>query len=207
MSHLSAMADAADISRWDEVAEALKARGRGAGYQLATAMGMNSSFFYRKLKSRTPLTVDQARAVRAFFARDDAPPPREGPDQGRSLPVFGYAAAGGDETIALGDGQVIEYLQLPLGLELGPGDWFAVRHPGSTMEPRIFPGEYLVVRRGYPAGKGKDVVVEFVDGSGVVKTYQTQRDGQVFVEQYNPPRVLNYEATRVRALHGVAFKL
>lgn len=197
-----------EILRWDQVKAALEARPRGSGYKLATAMGMNSSFFYRKLKSRTELTASQANTVRAFLSDlgTDLALSVHAPES-RSLPVFGYAAAGGDETIALNEGQIIEWLQLPLGLELGPGDWFAVRSIGSSMEPRIFPGEYLVVRRGFPPGHNKDVVVEFTDGTGVVKTYKAQRDGRVFVEQFNPPRGLDYDATKVRRLHGVAFKI
>lgn len=205
--HVTGMSDADDISRWDQVAVRLKARDRGAGYKLAQALQMNSSFFYRKLKSRTELTARQAATVRAFLADEtlDAAKPPSG--EGASLPVFGYAAAGGEELIALNDGQIIDWLQLPMGLELGPGEWFAVRSIGSSMIPRIFPGEHLVVRRNYPPGHNKDVIVEFTDGSGVVKTYKAQRDGRVFVEQFNPPRGLDYDASRVKALHGVAFKL
>jgi SOS-response transcriptional repressor LexA len=198
----------ADVTTWDQLKARLSDRPRGAGYKLAQALGMNSSFFYRKLKGRGELSAGQAKVVRAFLSDEDLEtpaPPRA--TESRSLPVFGYAAAGGEETIALNEGQIIEWLQLPLGLELGPGDWFAVRSIGSSMEPRIFPGEYLVVRRGFPPGHNKDVVVEFTDGTGVVKTYKAQRDGRVFVEQFNPQKGLDYDATKVRRLHGVAFKI
>lgn len=195
------------VTRWDQLADRLKARPRGAGYQLAQALAMNSSFFYRKLKSRTELTARQAQIVAAFLSGTQSAEPQPPAGGPRGLPVYGYAAGGGEETIALNDGQIIEWLQLPLGLELGPGEWFAVRAIGSSMEPRIFPGEYLVVRRNYPPGHNKDVVVEFRDGTAVIKTYRAQRAGRVFVEQFNPPRGLDYEATAVKALHGVAFKL
>lgn len=199
------MAD--DVLTWEDLRKRLEPKGRGAGYQLALRLGMNSSYFYRKLKTAAPLTALQAQAAREFLgepgeARQPLPaPPR------RRLPVYGYAAAGGEETIALNDGQIIDWLDLPMGIELGPGDYFVVRAIGSSMEPRIFPGENLVVRRAYPPAKGKDVVVEFSDGTGLVKTYQGQRDGHVFLEQYNPPRTVNADATKVRALHAVAFRL
>lgn len=199
------------VTTWDQLAARLKDKPRGSSYQLAQAFAMNSSFFYRKLKSRTELTARQAAIVKAFLespASAAETPPRPVPGTPRGLPVYGYAAAGGnEETIALSDNQVIEWLQLPLGLELGPGEWFAVRAIGSSMEPRIFPGEYLVVRRNYPPGHNKDVVVEFRDGSAIVKTYKAQRAGRVFLEQFNPARGLDYDATSVKALHGVAFKL
>lgn len=196
-----------ELLTWDDVRRHLDDRPRGAAYKLAQRMGMNSSYLYRKLKSEGPLTAEQARQVRGFLSEaepDATPVPAS---NRRRLPVYGYAAAGGDETIALNDGQVIDWLELPMGLELGPGDYFVVRAIGSSMEPRIFPGENLVVRRAYPPAKGKDVVVEFSDGTGLVKTYQGQRDGHVFLEQYNPAKTVNADATKVRALHAVAFRL
>lgn len=194
---------------WADVATRLKERGRGAPYQLAQRLSLNPSYFYRKLKGRGEPTERQAYLVRAFLenAPDGETSAPAQPVDRRRLDVYGFAAAGPDEVFALGEGQAIDQLELPMGIELGPGEYFVVRPPGSSMEPRIFPGEPLVVRRHYPPARDKDVIVEFSDGTGLVKTYKGQKDGRVLVEQFNPPKLLSFDATSVRALHAVAFKL
>jgi len=201
------MDDAPQPLTWKRVAELIAERPRGAAYQLAQRLRMNSSYFYRKLKTGGELTETQARAVREFLGQPTAPaahsPPR--PERSR-LPVYGYAAASDGDRIALNQGEVLDWVELPMGIALGPGDYFVVRPLGSSMEPRIFPGETLVVRRGYPPARDKDVVIEFADGTGLIKTYKGQRDGRVFLEQYNPPKPLDFDATGVK-LHAVAFKL
>lgn len=200
-----------DISTWEELKARLNDEPRGTPYRLAGSLGLNPSYFYRKLGKGGALTVAQAKTISAFFSGElgEAPegPPAAATAGRRRLPVFGYAAAGGEDLIAMNDGEIIDWIELPMGLELGPGDWFVVLPAGSSMEPRIFAGEPQVVRRNTPPIRGKDVVVEFADGTGVIKTYKGQRDGQVFVEQWNEHRQLNYDATKVKALHGVSFKL
>lgn len=201
-----------DIHTWADVKARLKPLGRGVPYKLAQALEMNSSYFYRKLGQPSPLTAAQARTVSLFLdeagaGHDTDAPPVQHPGAPRSLPVFGYAAMGGEDLIALNDGQVVEWMTLPMGIEVGPGDWFIVKGIGSSMEPRIFAGDALLIRRKHPPTRGRDVLVEFTDGSGVIKTYQGQRDGRVFVEQWNERRLLDYDATKVKALHGGIIKL
>lgn len=205
------MVDESDLPlTWKRVAERLDERPRGSAYQLSKRLGMNSSYFYRKLKSGGELTESQARLVRDFLG--EGPPPSAGvaPPSGLRdrdrLPVFGYAAGDGGDRISLNETQVLDWLELPMGIALGPGEWFVVIMPGSQMEPRIFPGEKLVVRKGYPPARDQDVVVELEDGSALVKTYKGQRDGQIFLEQFNERKTLNVAATGAR-LHAVAFRL
>ncbi len=198
------------VLSWDQVRQRIDALPRGTGYKLAQALGMNSSYFYRKVKGGGELTARQSAIVAMFLGEQvgELMPETPAPPADRTrLPVFGFAAAGGEDIIALNDGQIVDWLQLPNGLELGPGEYFAVRAIGSSMEPRIFSGEHMIARRNYPPGRGKDVIVEFKDGTGVVKTYSTQKDGHVFVDQYNPPKQLGFEQTTVKALHAVAFKI
>ncbi|MBI1684440.1 S24 family peptidase [Caulobacter hibisci] len=195
---------------WTIVAERLETMPRGAAYQLSKTLGMNSSYLYRKLKSGGDLSERHAQQVRAFFNETPPEPQQFGPPPTSSrnkVPVFGYAAASDGERIALNEGEVIDWIELPHGLALGPGEFFGVRPMGSSMEPRIFPGETLIVRKNYPPARDRDVVIEFTDGSGVIKTYEGQRQGHVFAKQWNEPKTLTYEATKVRALHAVAFKL
>lgn len=204
---------AEELQTWDEVRARVDSLGRGAPYRLAQRLGMNTSYFYRKLKSESPLTARQAQVIKEFLEGPDAVPTRgEGsgmpsPGDRTRLPLYGYAAGSDGDIVALNEGNILDWIELPMGLRLGPGDYFAVRPIGSSMEPRIFAGETLIVRRNYPPARDKDFIAEFTDGSGVIKTYKGQRDGRVFAEQFNPPKTLDYDATRVKALHAVAFKL
>lgn len=195
-----------ELRAWPDVQRRIKALPRGAPYQLAQALGMNSSYFYRKLKSLDELSVGQARAIAAFLAGVPTEPDGAPPGAGL-IPVFGYAAAGGEDLIALNDGQIVEWMPLPMGLEVGPGEWFIVKGIGSSMEPRIFAGDPLLIRRKHPPSHGKDVLIEFSDGSGVVKTYRGERQGRVFAEQWNERKMVDYDATKVKALHGSVIKL
>lgn len=195
---------------WKSLSARLAAMPRGSKHQLSKKLGLDPSDFYRRLNRSGELTERQARIVRAFLgeseaeaANDPGPPPTV---SGPRLPIYGYAAASDGDLIALNEGHVVDWLELPHGLLLGPGEYFAVRPIGSSMEPRIFPGETLVVRRNYPPARDKDVVLEFADGSGLIKTYEGQRQGRIFVKQWNEPRTLDFDATGVK-LHAVAFKL
>lgn len=118
------------------------------------------------------------------------------------IPVYGYAAAGDGERIAYTDNQVIDYLDPP-PFWRGGDDLVYVRLVGDSMEPRYFSGEIVPVRLNLPPAKGQDCLIEFHDDTAMVKTYQGQRDGQVFCEQYNERRGLNFQATSVRALHTI----
>jgi SOS-response transcriptional repressor LexA len=202
-----------ELQTWNDLAARVKALPRGAAYKLAAAMGMNASYFYRRINHpKGELSVLQARTARDFFkaAEDDtAPPPFMAPSSSGAikLPVYGYAAGSDGDLIAMNEGQVLEWYELPHGLLLGPGEFFIIRPIGSSMEPRIFAGDPVVCRRNYPPARDKDVVIEFTDGAGVIKTYQGQRAGRVFAKQWNEEKTLDYDASKVRALHAVAFKL
>ncbi len=97
-------------------------------------------------------------------------------------------------------------MELPAGIA-PPGEAFVIQAFGSSMEPRIFDGEALVVVRRMPPVRDRDAVIEFSDGSAVVKTYKGQRNGRVFGEQFNPPQMVDYDATTVRAIHRVWCRL
>lgn len=203
------MADNDDVLNWSDVKRRLSPLGRGTPYRLAQALGMNSSYFYRKLGTDGDLSATQRRKVLDFLAGADpaaaGPPPAVG-NQGL-VPVFGYAATGGGDRILLTDDAIMEWMRLPMGLEVSGGDWLVVKGLGTSMEPRIFAGDPLLIRRNYPAAKDKDVLVEFSDGTAVIKTFEGERQGRVFVKQWNDPRVLDFDATTVRALHGGIVKL
>ncbi len=197
-----------DLS-WATMKDRLAGKERGAKYQLAQKLGMNPSYFYRKLRTGVgEMSERQGRIIREFLnlQAEEAQPVAALPNR-RRIPLYGFAAASDGDHITLNEGQILDYIELPMGLELGPGEYFAVRPIGSSMEPRIFAGELLVVRRKYPPAHGKDVIIEFADGHALIKTYKGERQGRVWVEQFNPPKGLDFASGDVKAMHAVAFKL
>ena len=49
-------------------------------------------------------------------------------------------------------------------------------------------------------------VVEYRDGTGIIKQYRGQRDGKVYLYQYNPEREFPIEGAQVKAVHAVLFR-
>jgi repressor LexA len=201
---IASMSDPAD---WRTVADEVERRGRGTKLALAKHLEMDPSYLSRKLSGGGFLTVPQARAISAFLADEmaDSSTPTP-PTPGRRVPVWGYAAASNGDKIAMNNGEVIDWVELPAGLA-PQGEVFIVRALGSSMEPRIFDGESLLIRRGVPPTRDRDALIEFNDGSGVVKTYRGTRDGQVFVHQFNPDTELRYPVASVKATHAVFCRL
>lgn len=118
------------------------------------------------------------------------------------VPFYGYAAGGGEELIAFTPGQFEDAIKLPRGLTLSD-EYFAVQAIGSSMEPRIFAGERRLARLNTPPSRDTDVVVEFHDGTALLKTYKSQRDGLIYCHQWNPDKEVRIEATKVKALHSL----
>jgi phage repressor protein C with HTH and peptisase S24 domain len=200
-----------ELATWRDVERALGELGRGAKNKLAIFLEMDPSYLGRKLKGNDDLSTRQVRQIKAFLDEQsgaaegaDGAPPRDAPR--RRVPVYGYGASGAGDMIAFNPGEIIEWMELPAGLD-PKGDVFVVRAIGSNMEPRIFDGESLVVQRRMPPVRDRDAVVEFNDGTAVVKTYRGQRDGHVFTWQYNPPEERRYPADKVKAIHAVYCRL
>ena len=206
-----------NLCTWADVANYLDMHPEVTQAKLAKAIVMDPSQLSRALKARDgDLSVIRAAQIKRFFAELDGDPSFVANDTGqrpqsraasglvRRLPVFGYAAASDGEHFVLNEGQVIEDRELPSGITLPPGDYFIVLPSGSSMEPRIMAGEPQVVRRNYPPARDKGVVIEFPDGTAVIKNYRGRKDGRIWVEQFNPPKMLDYDATKVK-VHAVIF--
>lgn len=179
---------------------------------LARHLNLDPSSLTKTLKGERRLRADELLKIEQFFGE---PIDREAAVEQlserrrsapRRIPVYGYAAAGGSERIAINPGQVIDWVDAP-PLWNGVGDLAVVRIIGDSMEPRYFAGEAVTVRLGLPPARGQDCLIEFNDGSGLIKSYRGQRDGQVFAWQYNPPsdegNEVRYDASSVRAIHAV----
>lgn len=162
---------------------------------LARHLGISKDSVGRLVNGMRGMSVDEAEAIRTFFA-DDGP---QEPAWVR-VPVFGYAGAGGEDRVALAGDQVLDYVELPAGL--ARSDAFAVRVVGESMYPRLFSGETVIAERGVPPVRNREVVVELTDGTGLVKEYRGMKDGQVFLWQYNPEKEVRIPITRVRRMHS-----
>lgn len=191
---------------WAELAAHPLMQARGAKNQLARHLRMDPSYLGRKLEQNRSLTLAEAEAVRAFLGGDEVD--LVAAPTGRRVPVYGYAAMGsageGDagERIAMGTGDIIDWTELPAGLN-PRGDCFVIHPIGSSMEPRIFEGEPLLVLVRQPPLRNGDALIEFRDGTGVVKSYRGTRDGRVWAHQFNPDEGRDYAASSVKALHRI----
>lgn len=204
-----------DLRTWSDLRRAIESRPRGAQSHMADFMGVDRSQFSRQLKTNKDLTVSELENARDFLSGNEAPDGEEGaprPQRGPAaypsrtrLPVYGYAAASDGDRFVLNEGHVLEERELPMGVTLGPGEYFIVLPSGTSMEPRIVAGEPQVVRRKYPPSRDKSAVVEFKDGTAVIKNFKGWRDDRLFVEQFNPPKVLDYARKDIEAVHAVIF--
>lgn len=139
---------------------------------------------------------------------DPAPPLHRfgGP---RDVPVLGTAVGGGDED---GDfrfnGETIDYAPRPPGIA-NRKDVYCLYVENDSMYPRFDPGVRLYVDPHRPARAGDDVVVELVGagegepGKGFIKRLVRKTPGRVILEQFNPPKQLEFDAQEVKSLHRV----
>ena len=166
---------------------------------LADHLGISKDSAYRLVNGKRDPSHDEVLAIERFFAGDDDTGPRM-----IEIPVYGYAGAGGEDRITLAGDAVLDHIKIPEGL--AKGNIMAIRVAGDSMEPRLFAGELVIVGGNLPLARGQDCVVEFRDGSAVVKQYQGQREGFIFLRQFNPEKEVRYDATKVRAVHAVLYR-
>ncbi len=188
----------------------LKRAGRSQA-ELARHLRLDPSSLTKTIKGQRVLKADEMMAIEAFFesAPSDPNAPIDLASRRRSgqrrIPVYGYAAAGGDDRIAYADGRVIEWIDPP-PLWSGAGDLIAVRVVGVSMEPRLFEGEMVVAQLALPPARNRDCLIEMQDGSALVKTYATQKDGFVFCHQWNPDKEVRLKTDDVKALHAIIWR-
>lgn len=180
----------ADLSRVLELdPSSLTKTIKGTRNVQASEIPLIEQFFSEKLD------LDDGGAKRTVGSGRRAHPPHQ-------IPVYGYAAAGGGDRIAFSQDNVLEYREPPPYWS-GAGQLIYVRIIGDSMERRYFSGEVVAVRLGVPPGKNDDCLIEFHDGSVLIKNYGGERDQTIFARQYNPEQELKIPGADVRALHAV----
>lgn len=118
------------------------------------------------------------------------------------VPVFGFVAAAG-ERIAFNVDRVTRYVDRHPAQQ-GLGEAGVAEVIGESMLPRYRPQELVYfVKHRHPV-RGGDVVVEMTDGTAIIKEYDGQRDGKVWLREYYPePRLISVPADQVVAMHAV----
>lgn len=170
-------------------------------------LDLDPSSFVKTMKGDRRLQEHERRAIESYFGEplvadtSETPAVLRRPRQTR-IPVYGYAAAGGEDRIAFAEDQVLDWFDPP-PFWSGGGDLIYVRIIGESMYPRIRSGEVVPVRLNFPPARGDDCLLEFTDNSAVVKTFEAERDGKVFARQYNPDSQVSFDATSVRKRHTI----
>jgi phage repressor protein C with HTH and peptisase S24 domain len=119
------------------------------------------------------------------------------------MPVFGRASAG-NGAVALDDGP-IDWIQRPDYLENVDG-CYALLVTGSSMEPRMFAGEILIVHVYRPVRRGDYCVVQYKTPDGieaVAKRFISQSDKKVVLEQHNPEQEITLDRADVVGIHYI----
>lgn len=150
---------------------------------------------------RKDLRQGEVEAIEAALADFEGKPQRPP----GLIPLLGYAAATGGDRIVWNTDAPLDWVEAPPMRDTGT-QVLAIRVSGDSMEPRLFAGETIYVGRQLAPARNGDAVIEFNDGTAVVKSYAGMRQGFVFARQYNPDEELRYEATRVRAVHAVLWR-
>lgn len=120
----------------------------------------------------------------------------------RRIPVYGYAAAGGEDLIAYASDQVLEWRDPP-PLWSGAGQLAYVRIKGDSMEERYFAGELAPAMLGVDPGFRDDCLIEFNNGTATIKNFRQRKGDRLLVHQYNPNKDLEYSLKDIRALHAI----
>lgn len=186
----------------------LKKAGRTQA-ELARYLGLDPSSLTKTIKGERRLKADELVKIGEFFGEEAEMSfhsveefRRRSP--ARRIPVFGYIAPGQPDRIIFSVARAIDFVDPPEFWN-GAGELVGVRVPGAEMAPRLFPGETVFAQLGLPPVEGKDCVLEFSDGTAVVRTFLRLKDGHAFVRKWDDDKEIPLPATGL-ALHAVVWR-
>lgn len=126
----------------------------------------------------------------------------------KRLEVLGQAIGGVDGRFLM-NGEVVDYVMCPPGLENAPGA-YAVYVVGESMEPRYMAGETVFVHPNKPYRKGDYVVVQLHDVDnpdgpplGYIKRFVAVTPTRLILSQFNPNKELEFERRSVVSIHKI----
>jgi phage repressor protein C with HTH and peptisase S24 domain len=107
------------------------------------------------------------------------------------------------------NGETVARVARPRKLE-GRRNAFGLYVDGSSMEPRYFAGDLVVVEK-VPPAPGDDIVIELkpprgeddADNPSFLKRLVARRGGFITVEQFNPPKRLDFDLKEIKNLFRV----
>lgn len=126
---------------------------------------------------------------------DQAPPTPAG-----KAPIYGYASGAGSKNV-LNDGAIVDYAPRHNPLMGNKGFYMIV--VGDSMEPRYEQGEKIAVSRTLPPRKGRDCVIELIDGTAALKRFVSMSEREIVCEQLNPKKTVTYNPKEVIAVYAV----
>lgn len=156
-----------------------------------------------------PATPRPKTAVRrAAAGREPVAPAQATPAESaiRDIPVMGTAAGAVIGAFHL-QPEVIEYAQRPPALA-GARDVYAVYVRGNSMVPEHRPGDLRFISPHRPVRPGDSVVLQvqnYPDGpiEAYIKTFVREKNGEIIVEQHNPPGQITFKREHIFAMHRV----
>lgn len=187
---------------------------------LSEAVGKNQTYIQQFITKGSPrvLPEDVRRKLSQLLAIDEAllmnddqikalgkPPGQpiqravvQQQSEARDLPIMGRARAATDDALIFEGGRVgtTERPSYLVGVE----DAFAIYIMGDSMYPRYKSGEIGYVNPHKPPMSGDDVLIEFEDGTGVVKELVRVTRSKVLAKQHNPKREITYEISNIKRI-------
>ncbi|MCA1370000.1 helix-turn-helix transcriptional regulator [Bradyrhizobium sp. BRP14] len=127
--------------------------------------------------------------------------------QGKKIPVFGQAVGGVDGEFIMNGNVLDEVLAPPILSDISGA--YAVSVSGDSMYPRYEDGEVCFVDPTRPVRRGDYVIAQIrleEDGAPLayVKKFVRHNTSELVLEQFNPPKVLRFDAHTVHSVHYIA---
>lgn len=171
---------------------------RNAAVHDATARQMKGSV----LRQVDLLLQEADRGSQALVEVKKAPPFKSIQGLARDIPVYGIAVGGDDGDFQF-NGTEADRVTRPPGLA-NARDIFALYVVNDSMYPAWREGALFYVNPNRPPVIGDDVVVEMKPavegeaGAAFLKRLKARRGDKIIVEQFNPPREIEFERDAVR---------
>lgn len=115
----------------------------------------------------------------------------------QSVPVY---SASSTASLSLNENSVID--RAPLRSNMGEEGFYLIV-ACSLMEPRYEKGERIAVSRTLSPKKGKDCVIEFIDGSIALRRFLELTEKTLLCEQLNPRKNLEFNTAEIVGIYAV----